>query len=109
VILTQDKASGYWIHVLDNPTLVLKAHNPWDCDGALCDVHDRRGEEPWASWPLNWREDYGFMEVVCPHGVGHPTPAQAAFWRRVLPKRYDDLMLHGCDDCCARAYHQIED
>ena len=52
------------------------------------------------NWPLNWREDRGFMEVICPHGVGHPTLDQKNYWLRTLP--HNDAiaqMIHGCDGC----------
>lgn len=103
MILTQDER-GDWKVVVDSPGLSLaRTHKPDQCWGRLCDIHNRRGEEPWASWPLNWREDEGYMEVICPHGTGHPTPAQVGYWLSHM----QEPPGHGCDGCCAGAWAQI--
>ena len=45
-------------------------------------------------WPLIRRED-GRMEVVCPHGVGHPSQVlTGARWVSSW------MGVHGCDGCC---------
>lgn len=49
------------------------------------------------TWPLNWRADKGVMERICPHGVGHPDPDDAAHNIRI-GREY--LTIHGCDGCC---------
>lgn len=69
-------------------------------DEAVCSV--TRGLATWCvihkrmpghmqAWPTHWRSDWGgFMEVICPHGIGHPAPESkttAGFG-------------HGCDGCC---------
>lgn len=37
------------------------------------------------------------MERICPHGVGHPDPDDAAFQRA----RGSSVDVHGCDGCCS--------
>lgn len=49
------------------------------------------------TWPQNWREDKGVMERICPHGVGHPDPDDAAYLIK-MDRAY--LTIHGCDGCC---------
>lgn len=46
----------------------LTVHNKEDCKGS-CPIHN-----PSIDWPTNWRDDWGFMEAICPHGVGYPHP-----------------------------------
>lgn len=58
-----------------------------------CPIHKRMPGHMQA-WPTHWRSDWGgFMEVICPHGIGHPAPESnttAGFG-------------HGCDGCCRLA------
>lgn len=106
-ILTQDPKTGYWNKFphpwggIDN-TRFLRTHTPDQCEGRLCDVHNRRGEGEQATWPLNWRSDRGIMEVICPCGTGHPTPAQEQFLYWLSMTDQMDLrtataeLVHGC-------------
>ena len=107
MILMQDPETGYWTKFAPPLTgRLINVHDPAACEGRLCDIHDRRGAEPWASWPLNWREDRGCMEMIDPDtGIGHPTPAQAQFWETLAE---DYLMTHGCDGGCRGAYGQLK-
>ena len=52
---------------------------------------------PSQPWPAIMREDGRRMEVVCPHGVGHPVKSLSYNW--------DDswMSVHGCDGCCSLA------
>lgn len=59
----------------------LRDANRW------CVIH-RRKPGHMQAWPTNWRSDAGFMEVLCPHGIGHPAPED----------RHQHM--HGCDGCC---------
>ena len=103
MILTKDPETGWWIVTIAG-THLQGTHNPSLCEGRLCDVHDRRGEEPWASWPLNWREDRAYMEMIDPQtGIGHPTPAQVGY-DRLTGQPY--ASNHGCDGACYDAYDQ---
>lgn len=57
-------------------------------------------------YPAMMREDGVRMEILCPHGVGHPVRMlSGAGWQ-------DWMDTHGCDGCCgsknfqrAEAYH----
>lgn len=95
MILQQNEETGFWTDVYENgePTYRLRTHSEGACTGRLCDVHNRRGTGVQATWPLNWREDRGIMEVLCPCGIGHPTPAQ-----RIYTDEAE--MFHGCCGCC---------
>ena len=55
---------------------------------------------PPRGWDVLVR-DSGLVEAVCPHGVGHPIPAQYQSENR----RAGVWMTHGCDGCC-RELHQ---
>lgn len=96
-------------------TNLYRTHSESSCRGRLCDVHGRFGEEPWASWKRNFREDRGMMEMIDPRtGIGHPTPAQVAFWHELADRGVISRAMvgyeaaHGCDGGCARSYHQVD-
>lgn len=110
--ITKNHKTGEWTDVRDHRGVVVtsltKVHPPEACAGRLCDVHDRRGEEPWASWPLNWREDRGIMEMIDPDsGIGHPTPAQVQFLRVLHGDSSWAHTSHGCDGGCAGSLDQL--
>lgn len=97
MIVTQHP-DGRWVNA-DDGRVLSNTHPPAACEGRLCDVHDRRGPEPYASWPLNWREDRGFFEAICPCGIGHPSRPQADYWREQYPGEngwFPYLVAHGC-------------
>lgn len=100
VILEQDPTTGYWNkfrHEAIVNMLTLGTHLAHECEGRLCDVHNRRGTGPQATWPLNWRDDRGIMEVICPCGIGHPTPAQAEFFDSLYEyEEFEAELVHGC-------------
>jgi hypothetical protein len=76
-----------WID--DYNQVIINVHKPNQCRNEYCTVHNPSGHSM-LSFPQMWRQDRGFMERVCPHGIGHPDP--------------DDLMLdrtHACDGCCS--------
>lgn len=52
--------------------------------------------EKMRDFPTHFREDRQIMERICPHGIGHPDPDDAAF----RASRGDDDTVHGCDGCC---------
>lgn len=88
MILKQDPETGYWNEGLTN------THIPEDCNGRLCDIHNRRGEGAHTKWPLNYRADRGMMEVICPCGIGHPSPAQVLYWEEIGASESEQV--HGC-------------
>lgn len=97
MILEQDPKTGYWDKIEGRRSMYLTTHNPEECVDRLCDVHDRRGTGAQATWPLNWRDDRGIMEVICPCGIGHPTPAQIGYWETILePVKVMAEYRHGC-------------
>lgn len=54
------------------------------------------GEQLKKEWPAIRREDGRRVEIICPHGVGHPV--------RSLSFKWDEWMgVHGCDGCCGKA------
>lgn len=75
---------------------LVNVHPPERCAGRACVVHNP-SDHHMVGWPLNWRDDRGIMERVCPHGIGHPDPDDLAY--RVSIRRGGDV--HGCDGCCA--------
>lgn len=95
MILTQDDKTGFWNRSPGG--LRLMHHDISECVGRLCDVHNRRGSGAQAEWPLLWREDRAIMEVICSHGIGHPTPAQVTFFEE---RDLSAHAIHGCDGCC---------
>jgi len=81
-----------------NPNLPpnLITHTAEKCSGHYCCIHNE-SDHHMKKWPLNWRDDTGVMERICPHGVGHPDPDDAAHNIR-MGREY--LTIHGCDGCC---------
>jgi hypothetical protein len=73
----------------------LRVHNRKLCEGQFCCIHNPSGHHM-KDWPMNWRGDRRLMERLCPHGVGHPDPDDAAY-RATLG---DNDTTHGCDLCC---------
>ena len=97
MIVKQDPMTGYWNRV----EVRLTTHAPEECKGRLCDIHNRRSPAE-GKYPLNWREDRGFMEFICDCGIGHPTAAQVQYWTAVLdPEEALAQGVHGCCGCCA--------
>lgn len=76
-------------NTLEHSTEVLtRVHPLTACGGAPCPIHSRTSHTM-RGFPQHFRSDRGFMERVCPHGVGHPDPDD----------KYADP-VHGCDGCC---------
>ena len=82
-----------------NPMLPknLITHSADKCVGEYCCVHNPSAHHM-RDWPMHWRDDRGIMERICPHGVGHPDPDDAAYNIR-CGASYKNI--HGCDGCCA--------
>jgi hypothetical protein len=78
------------------PTALRNVHPERACSGWACVIHNP-SRHHMASWPLNWRDARGIMERICPHGVGHPDPDDAAFHVR---SGRDSAEVHSCDGCC---------
>jgi hypothetical protein len=77
--------------------MVLRAvHSPVLCSGRFCVVHNP-SEHHMRSWFLNWRDDKGIFERLCPHRIGHPDPDQLAYFHEL---GLESLAVHGCDGCC---------
>lgn len=76
-------------YALEHSTVTLRRVHPQvECSGDKCPVHQKT-DHSMREFPQHFRDDRGFMERICPHGIGHPDP--------------DDLYadsVHGCDGCC---------
>lgn len=66
---------------------LVRVHDRRLCRGRWCVIHNPM-PGPWAVWPTHWRTDAGFMERICPCGVGHPVVEG-----RFFP---DGFGVHGC-------------
>ena len=70
-------------------SVLINVHSLSACAGRPCTIHNR-SNPAMRSFPQSFRSDAGFIERICPHGIGHPDP--------------DDPFapsVHGCDGCCA--------
>lgn len=76
----------------------ITTHTKEQCKGHHCCIHNP-SKHHMLDWPMNWREDTGVMERICPHGVGHPDPDDAAYNKRI-GKEWK--AVHGCDGCCRK-------
>jgi hypothetical protein len=75
--------------------LLVNVHPESACAGRHCVVHNPSNHHM-RGWRLNWRDDVGVMERLCPHGIGHPDPDDLAYRRQVGRGN----RVHGCDGCC---------
>ena len=74
---------------------LTKVHDRSECKGHNCCIHNP-SDHHMVDFPLHWRDDRGFFERICPHGVGHPDPDEIEFHK----KHGHDITVHGCDGCC---------
>lgn len=74
---------------------VLHHHVKADCSGDCC-LHGT-SSHPSCRMPRTWRFDKGIIEHECPHGIGHPCYAGAAY---VSSRGGIPDTIHGCDGCC---------
>jgi hypothetical protein len=91
------------------PVNLFNVHAAELCAGRSCVIHNP-SDHHMRDWPMNWRADRHMMERVCPHGVGHPDPDEAAYQKIKAAQtvvgygqevRTDgDVGVHGCDGCC---------
>lgn len=74
---------------------LTQLHDADKCIGEHCPIHN---PSPHAQsiGKQYWRDDRGFMERICVHGIGHPDP-DAPFNRWGEPES-----IHGCCGCCQR-------
>lgn len=86
----------------DNGQKLINVHDAARCKGQYCCIHNPSSHHM-AKWRRNWRDDRKMMERICPHGVGHPDPDDAAY-RATLG---DNNNVHGCDGCCVQAERSI--
>ena len=78
---------------LENTELWLDCHEPDQCRGTVCSLHNRT-QHHMRGWRQDWRTDRYMMERVCFHGVGHPDPDDFSLITGT------DKGTHGCDGCC---------
>ena len=75
MLIYQDEATGFWVNTAVHGVNLVRTHPTDACEGRLCDIHNRRGEEPWASWQLNWRGDMASWKCST-QSTGSATPPQ---------------------------------
>lgn len=73
---------------------LTNVHDKSECKGN-CPIHNP-SDHHMKEWPLHWRDDRGFFERICEHGVGHPDPDDVVYHL----SRSNDISVHGCDGCC---------
>lgn len=95
VILHQNAETGYWTEFRGGH--LTHVHDPRDCQGRGCAIHNHPSAHKLRNAPLNWRGDRGILERICAHGVGHPD-WDAAQYLVSIGRGYESV--HGCDGCC---------
>lgn len=105
--MTTGSGDWTWVNTTDphgfgQGQAILQVHDPAVCLGTWCAMHNP-SDHHMRSWPMLWRSDLSILERVCPHGVGHPDPDDAAY--RETEGRGDTT--HGCDGCCQVFESQI--
>ena len=97
MILKKDD-DGYFTRLGGGVTLRM-VHDPADCAGRGCAIHDRPSGHALRNAPLNWREDRGILERICSHGIGHPDEDSARYLESI---GHGVQNVHGCCHlgCC---------
>ena len=94
--LAQHEGTGYWVMARDCTTY-LRVHDPADCEGRGCGIHNHPSDHPLKDASMYWRTDRGILERICEHGVGHPDH-DSELYLKSIGKDYENI--HGCDGCC---------
>lgn len=89
-----ETTDGQGFHVGNG--ILTNVHSRELCKGRSCVLHNP-SEHHMRSWPTLFRADLGFMERICPHGVGHPDPDDLEYQ---ITQGRGYLGTHGCDGCC---------
>jgi hypothetical protein len=95
--LNQNPETGWWTE--GDGFRLVNTHDPKNCEGRGCAIHNHPSNHFLADAPLNWRVDRGILERICEHGVGHPDQ-DAAEYLSSRGAGYENV--HGCDGCCGR-------
>ena len=99
MILKKDD-DGYFTRLGGGVTLRM-VHDPADCAGRGCAIHDRPSGHALRNAPLNWRTDAQKLERLCPHGIGHDDFDAVQYQlSRTKPEEQRYVGRHGCDGCC---------
>lgn len=84
--------------------VLRNVHSAEKCAGRHCVLHNP-SDHHMREWPTMYRAEKGLMERICPHGIGHPDPDDAAYhashgatWTTV----------HGCDGCCEESEWPVD-
>lgn len=83
------------IYITGEGQVLGNIHDRSACLGRACVIHDP-SDHSMRDFPTYFRSDRGIMERICPHGIGHPDPDDAA-WHASKGR---DIGVHGCDGCC---------
>lgn len=76
---------------------MMGIHDPSLCEGKGCSVH-HPSDHHMSAWPIVWREDLGYCERMCPHGIGHPDYDDMVYLASIGDL---DRGIHSCDRCCS--------
>lgn len=91
-------------------TSLIRVHPFIKCVGRNCTIHNP-SEHPLSGAPLNWRDDKGIFERMCPHDVGHDDPDDVEYRKTQEPieefRGY--IGVHGCDGCCSGTFDEVND
>lgn len=98
--LAKSPETGYWTDIVTEEWIVAKlanVHDPENCAGRGCAIHDHPSDHPLKDAPMLWRDDRNILERVCSHGVGHPDYDSAEYLSSIGMEHEN---IHGCDGCC---------
>lgn len=88
-------------YVTGTGQIINDVHAREACEGRHCVIHNP-SEHSMSDFPTHFRDGGQYdikpphMERICPHGIGHPDPDDAAYQASVG----QDVGVHGCDGCC---------
>jgi hypothetical protein len=85
-------------HVLPNGQVLVNVHEPYECVGENCTIHDP-SDHHMKDWPQEWDQSRRIMMRVCSHGDMHIDPDEPGYLSCVWDNSQAVPRLV-CDACC---------
>lgn len=103
MLLTQSETTGYFTRGIDEDGNLLEVgiinvHDPLDCEGRGCAIHNHPTLHGLAMEPLYWNDSIGLLERICVHDTHHPDKDGADYMASIGARAW--RTQHDCDGCC---------
>lgn len=100
--LVDDPDTGYLTGIAFEPygpkvERLIGVHNPANCLGHHCAIHNRPSIHPLSMEPVIWNQDSLCLERLCSHGYIHPDKDNVDYFETIGGFPYEHTK---CDGCC---------